>query len=122
MNAPAAPRPTRDRILEAAMDRFGSQGFPGTSLDEIAADVGVRKQTVLYWFPSKDELLAAAIDLIAGQLVAEIATAIHGVAMGFVRVEATVKAVFRTAVRRPHRSRRQGLGSRCRQRRGSWAR
>ncbi len=101
MTAPVALRPTRDRILEAAMDRFGSKGFPGTSLDEIAADVGVRKQTVLYWFPSKDELLAAAIDHIAGQLVAEIASAIHGVGMGFIRVEATVKAVFRTAVRRP---------------------
>jgi hypothetical protein len=110
MTAPVAPaadqpavpiRPTRDRILDAALDRFGSQGFPGTSLDEIANDAGVRKQTVLYWFPSKDELLAAAIDHIAGELVAEIAAAIQGVAMGFVRVEATVKAVFRTAVRRP---------------------
>lgn len=101
-NPLAAPaRPTRARILDAALDRFGTQGFPGTSLDEIALDVGVRKQTVLYWFASKDELLAATIDHIAGQLVDEIAAAITGVGVGFVRVEATVRAVFRTAVRRP---------------------
>lgn len=98
-SAPA--RPTRDRILEAALDRFGTQGVPGTSLDEIATDVGVRKQTVLYWFASKDDLVAAVIDHVAVELGADIAAAIAGTALGFVRVEATVKAVFRLAVKRP---------------------
>jgi len=99
---PARPTaPTRDRILDAALDRFGTQGFPGTSLDEIAADVGVRKQTVLYWFPSKDDLLAAVIDKVAGELAVDIAAAIRQAGQGFDRVEATVKAVFRPAVRRP---------------------
>jgi AcrR family transcriptional regulator len=96
-----ATRPTRDRILDAALDRFGTQGVPGTSLDEIAADVGVRKQTVLYWFASKDDLVAAVIDHVAGELAADIATAIQHTGLGFQRVEATVKAVFRLAVQRP---------------------
>lgn len=98
---PSPVRPTRDRILDAALDRFGTQGVPGTSLDEIAADVGVRKQTVLYWFASKDDLVAAVIDHVAVELAADIAAAIAGTALGFVRVEATVKAVFRLAVQRP---------------------
>lgn len=94
-------RPTRDRILGAALDRFGSQGVPGTSLDEIAADAGVRKQTVLYWFDSKDDLLAAVIAGVAADLTVDIAAAVRHAGTGFARVEATVKAVFRSAVRRP---------------------
>jgi len=94
-------RPTRDRILDAALDRFGSRGFEAASLDEIAADVGVRKQTVLYWFPSKDELLAAVIEQIATELAVAVDAALRQAGDGFARVEATVKAVFRPAVRRP---------------------
>ena len=94
-------RPTRDRILDAALDRFGTKGFEAASLDEIAADVGVRKQTVLYWFPSKVDLLAAVIEWIADELVVSVEAALRQAGDGFARVEATVKAVFRPAVRRP---------------------
>jgi AcrR family transcriptional regulator len=94
-------RPTRDRILDAALDRFGTRGFEASSLDEIAADVGVRKQTVLYWFASKDELLAAVIEQIAAELAVAIEAAVRRSGGGFAGVEATVKAVFRPAVRRP---------------------
>ena len=53
------PVPTRERILDAALERFGTRGVEAVSLDDIALVVGVRKQTVLYWFPSKDELVDA---------------------------------------------------------------
>ena len=56
-----AGRPTRNRILDAALDLFGTRGVEAVSLDDIAAEVGVRKQTVLYWFPSKDDLLDAVL-------------------------------------------------------------
>ena len=39
--ASAAVRPTRDRILDAALDQFGSRGFEASSLDDIATEVGV---------------------------------------------------------------------------------
>src|SRR5262245_11307506 len=98
----ARPRPTRERILDAALDRFGSRGFEGTSLDDIAADVGVAKQTVLYWFPSKDELLSAVIDHTADELALGIEAAVRAASEEpLARVDAVVKAVFRPAVRRP---------------------
>jgi AcrR family transcriptional regulator len=51
---------TKAKVLSSAVRLFGGGGYDGTSLDEVAADVGVRKQTLLYYFPSKTDLFAAA--------------------------------------------------------------
>ncbi|MGD9701470.1 MAG: TetR/AcrR family transcriptional regulator [Acidimicrobiia bacterium] len=94
-------RPTRERILDAALLRFGSRGFEAVSLDEIAAEAGITKQTVLYWFTSKDELLVAVIERSADELTVTVEAALRSADRGFDRVEAVVRAVFRPAVRRP---------------------
>jgi TetR/AcrR family transcriptional regulator len=94
-------RPTRERILDSALDRFGTRGFEAVSLDEIATDVGVAKQTVLYWFPSKDELLTELVDRSADELAVVVEAALRHAPPGFGHVEAVVRAVFRPAVRRP---------------------
>jgi AcrR family transcriptional regulator len=93
---------TRDRILEAAAGRFGIRGVDAVSLDEIAAEVGVRKQTVLYWFPSKEELVDGVLEVTAADLALVIDAA--GRASPdepLARIDAVVTAVFRLAVRRP---------------------
>ncbi len=51
---------TKAKVLSSAVRLFGGNGYDGTSLDEVAADVGVRKQTLLYYFPSKADLFTAA--------------------------------------------------------------
>jgi TetR/AcrR family transcriptional regulator len=51
---------TRAKVLSSAVRLFGDQGYASTSLDEVAADVGLRKQSLLYYFPSKADLFAAA--------------------------------------------------------------
>jgi AcrR family transcriptional regulator len=94
-------RPTRERILDAALDAFGNRGFEAVSLDDIAQVVGVRKQTVLYWFPSKDDLLGSVIERSADDLAVAIEAAVRHAGDGFDRIEAVVRAVFRPAVRRP---------------------
>ncbi len=94
-------QPTRERILDAALDLFGSGGIDATSLDDIARAVGVAKQTVLYWFVSKEELAVAVMQRVADELVLEIGAAIRSAPHGFARIEATVTAVFRPAIRRP---------------------
>ena len=93
---------TRDQILERATDLFGRRGFEGVSLDQIAADVGVAKQTVLYWFPSKDELVQEVLAATAAELTVVVEAAIRVAPDDPLdRIEAVVKAVFRPAVRRP---------------------
>ena len=56
---------TRERILDVSLDAFGSRGVDAVSLAEIARLVGVRKQTVLYWFASKGELVEAVLEDVA---------------------------------------------------------
>lgn len=93
---------TRAAILEASVDLFGSRGFAATSLDDIAGRVGVAKQTLLYWFPSKDELLDAVLEQTALELATVIEAAVRAAPDDpLARIEAVVKAVFRPAVRRP---------------------
>lgn len=94
--------PTRQRILDAATDLFGTRGVDAVSLDVIAADVGVAKQTLLYWFPSKDELLGAVLVGAAAQLSVVIDAAVRAAPDDpLERIDAVVRAVFRPAVRRP---------------------
>lgn len=93
---------TRQRILDVAIDLFGTRGVDAVSLDEIARDVGVRKQTILYWFPSKDELVAAVLEQVAAELLVVIDAAIRSSSDDpLERIDAVVRAVFRPAVRRP---------------------
>jgi AcrR family transcriptional regulator len=101
----AAPRRpeggTADRILDAALASFGSRGYEATSLDALAENLGVRKQSILYWFPSKEALLEALIDRSAAELAGALEQSLAGGGWGWARVEAVVRSVFRLAARRP---------------------
>ncbi len=98
----SAVAPTRDRIIDASVDLFGARGVDAVSLDEIARDVGVRKQTVLYWFDSKDVLVDAVLDAVAAELFVVIDAAVRAAPDDpLERIDAIVRAVFRPAVRRP---------------------
>ena len=49
----------RERILEEAVALFYARGFTGTTLDDIAAELGVTKPFIYTHFRSKNDLLAA---------------------------------------------------------------
>lgn len=93
---------TRTRILSEAIDAFGTRGFDAVSLDDLADQLGVRKQTILYHFGSKAELFEATIDSAVGDLGVSLIQASHS-RTGWPAVEAVVQAVFRIAVRQPER-------------------
>src|SRR5580698_4728775 len=50
---------TRERILDAALDLFVTQGYDGTSLRQIAEQLGVTKAALYYHFESKEDILMA---------------------------------------------------------------
>lgn len=94
-------RQTADRILLAAMAEFGTRGYEATSLDDLARRLGIRKQTILYWFPSKEALLAAVVDSCADELTTRLERGLASAGDGFARVEAMVRVMFRLAARHP---------------------
>lgn len=54
---------TRTRIVRAAAELFGRQGYTQTSIDQIAARAGVARPTVYTAFTGKPALLKEAVDL-----------------------------------------------------------
>src|SRR4029453_13956965 len=99
--ATVLPSRTAERTLRAALAPFGTRGYGATSLDDLARELGIRKQTILYWYPSKEALLDAAIDRGAAGGAVRLERAVAGAAPGFERVEAIVRAMFRLAARHP---------------------
>jgi AcrR family transcriptional regulator len=92
---------TPDRILDAALDAFGIRGYEATSLDDLARELGVRKQTILYGYSSKEVLLAAVIDRTAEEVTARLEHAVSIAEPGFGRIEGIVRAMSRLAARYP---------------------
>ncbi len=95
------PATTSERILDAALASFATRGYEASSLDNLAAGLEIRKQTILYWFPSKEVLLEAVIDRSALELSAALEESLAAAGSGWSRVEAVVRSVFRLAARRP---------------------
>ncbi|MGZ7044377.1 MAG: TetR/AcrR family transcriptional regulator [Methanobacterium sp.] len=53
---------TKERIFDAAIKLFAQYGFEGTSMREIAEEVGIKKASMYSHFKSKDEILDKIMD------------------------------------------------------------
>jgi TetR/AcrR family transcriptional regulator len=67
--APESEDDRRERILRAAIVEFSRHGLAGARTDAIAAAAGVNKALLYYYFHSKTELYAAALDASAAQML-----------------------------------------------------
>ena len=54
----------REAILEAALEVFSSEGFRGATLDQIAAQAGLSKPNVLYYFASKEAIYTRLLSVL----------------------------------------------------------
>jgi AcrR family transcriptional regulator len=62
---------TRQALLEAAIVRFGRDGYRGTSVAEIARDAGLSGTAAYAYFPNKEALFIAAVDEDAAAVIEE---------------------------------------------------
>ena len=64
--APAKATPksrrTRKRILDAAMELFAERGYHASSNADVAEAAGLTRGAMLYHFPTREDLVEAAID------------------------------------------------------------
>jgi TetR/AcrR family transcriptional regulator len=88
---------TRRRLVEEAVRDFGRGGYEGTSLDAVASAVGVRKQTLLYYFPTKEALLEACVAEVSARVARALADALGADETAGARPETVVRTLFRLA-------------------------
>ncbi|MEM8937039.1 MAG: helix-turn-helix domain-containing protein [Pseudomonadota bacterium] len=62
---------TRDQLLETARGLFAERGYYGVSIANIADELGLTKQALLYHFPNKDKLYGEVLHQISMELDAK---------------------------------------------------
>jgi TetR/AcrR family transcriptional regulator len=92
---------TRDRLVAEAVRRFGKAGYEGASLDAVASAAGVRKQTLLYYFPTKEALLESCVGEVSAKVGLALAEALAAQESESEKAETVIRAVFRLAERWP---------------------
>ena len=64
---------TADRILDAALARFNTQGVTGTTMSQLAGDVGISRVWLYRYFENREAVVRGLIERETTRLLAELA-------------------------------------------------
>ena len=87
----------RRRLMAEAIRLFGKNGYQGTSLDAVAKASGVRKQTLLYYFPTKEALLEACVIETSQRVALALSEALEAESSPSRKAETVIHTVFELA-------------------------
>jgi TetR/AcrR family transcriptional regulator len=96
---------TRAAVLAAAEALFAERGFAATRLEDVAARVGIRRASIVYYFPDKPALYHAVLADVFGELLARIEPALLGGGPLAERAAAAVSAWIDQLAARPSTAR-----------------
>lgn len=92
LRIPAAER--RTQILAVALHEFATKGYHDTSMNDVAASLGVTKPVLYQHFDSKRAMYLALIDEVAAGMLESIAKATHNAPDARGQTEAGIVAYF----------------------------
>ncbi|MFJ1764700.1 TetR/AcrR family transcriptional regulator [Amycolatopsis sp. NPDC088138] len=87
-------RTTRRRLIEAALDSFGERGWHGVTVAVIAERAGVSRGAAQHHFPTRETLVAAAVDLLGEAQIDELRAQAADLPSGSSRIERVVEMVL----------------------------
>jgi len=99
------PRPRKEEILDVATSLFAERGYEGTSMNDVAGRVGMRKASLFYHFTTKDALYEAVLDRLVSQVAEPLGAAYSGEGSYAERLDAAADALTGVIGERPFAAR-----------------